>query len=272
MKRNAEGLGDFDERRRGIVRALLRRSVPDELDGLGILDPPGFVASCEFTEYAGRTTPLRARLSSGVSAVVRRYQRAGIARIFLQDRYLGKSRPFGEVVVSEHLRSRGVPTVEILAAVHIDGAWPTHTGFMVSREIIDAVPLRRAVSQAGEDGRGVLLKRVPDVFRCLHGAGVAHHDLTVDNVLVDGNGGVLVVDLDGCRISDEVSISRRLSDLLRFRRSARKNSLGVTGKEWKEFFGNYAAGDEIIVGMEERWLKSFDRRLPFYKLCWKLGI
>ncbi len=264
-------LEGFREESSGAVRALLRDAVGEKLCGLDILEPQRFFSHCEITDFGGRTSPFRLRLASGDTAIVRRYRRGGLAKAVLRNSYFGSSRPFLEAGVSEHARKSGVSTAEVLAAVHVRRLCIMHWGFIVTREIQDARPLRQAVSQ-DEDIRSVLLGSVPELFRAMHDCGVAHHDLTVDNVLVRGDGSVLLVDLDGCRVSEEVGLKRRLKDLLRFRRSARKNSLGIDLREWRDFFESYAGDDPEMTKHTDRWLGMFKRRLFWYRLAWRLGI
>ena len=268
---NVSELPDFVERSEGRVQVLLRASLAEELLGLGIINPAKFLSGCGPTEYAGRMTPLRVNLGSGETAIVRVYRRGGMARCLMAEKYLGYSRPFREVVVSEHLRGRGVPTVEVLAAVCVRELGVMHSGFIVTREALGAETIRDVLSKEG-NVREMVTSRVPEIFRALHDAGVAHHDLTVDNVIVGGDGAVLLVDLDGCRVSRSVSMSRKMADLLRFRRSVHKNNIPVSEEQWRQFLRSYARSDDDILGQEDAWLAAFERRLFWYKLGWKLGL
>lgn len=271
MDMDTSGLPGFVERREGRVRVLLREALADELVELGIMEPAKFLSGCDPTGYAGRMMPLRAKLSSGETAVVRMYRKGGIVGHLMVGRYLGQSRALKEAVVSERLRGRGVPTVEVLAAVRVREFGIMNSGFIVTREMPGADTLGRVLLGEG-DSRDMLTSRVPEIFRALHDAGVAHHDLNVNNVIIGGSGEILLVDLDGCGISNQVSMSRRVSDLLRFRRSVHKNDIPVSEEQWRRFWQSYARSDEDIRGMEDAWLGTFERRLPWYKLGWKLGI
>ncbi len=271
METNSCDLTGFVERSVGNVRALLRTYFADELCSLGILNPKKFLAKCKLTDYTGRARPLRVNLSSDRTGIVRRYRRGGAAKFIMRDKYIASSRPFEEVRISEHLRSRDVQTTEVLAAVQIREMSVICSGFIVTREILDVTPIRRLVSE-NQEGREILTKGVPEAFRALHDAGVAHHDLTVDNVLVHEDGTVFLIDLDGCSISETVGTPRRLVDLMRFRRSAHKNSLAVSEQEWRVFFRSYAGDNDALLEKLESWLNTFDRRLFWYKIGWKLGI
>ncbi len=250
---------------------MLRATLADELVGFGIMNPSKFFSGCEPTRYAGRMMPLRVKLDSGETAIVRVYRRGGAARYLMAGKYIGPSRPFREVVVSEHLRGRGVPTVEVLAAARVRELGVMHSGFIVTREMPGAKTIRDVLLEEG-DVREMVTSRVPEVFRALHDAGVAHHDLTVDNVIVGENGAVLLIDLDGCSVSPSVSMSRKMKDLLRFRRSVHKNNIPVSEEQWRQFWRSYARSDDDLREREEPWLAEFERRLFWYKLGWKLGM
>ncbi len=263
-------LPGFDTVRTGAVTALLRRGVADELKGMSIIEPEAFLSHCAATSHRGRGTVLRATLPSGVTAIVRRCRRAGLAGLFCGGSYLMRPRPLLEVFVSETARRGGTPTPEVIAAVNVTTAAMIHSGFIVTREIEGAAPLREALAE--QDGPEMLTGSVPLAVRALHDSGVAHHDLTVDNILTVGGDQAWVIDLDGCSASRGVNAARRLRNLRRFRRSAHKNGFAGDAELWGRFFAAYAGTDESLLKLKDVWVKSFERMLPWYRLGWRLRI
>lgn len=158
---------------------------------------------------------------------VRRYRRGGWAR-WLGERYLraGEPRPFRELAVSDTLRSRGVATPEVVAAVvYPSGLWygaDLATRAVPAARTLAAVLFERKESvdpaaEAAAAAAGVVVRR-------LHDAGGLHADLNLANLVVSAGSppAAWVLDLDRCRVLPEIAERHRRRMLDRFWRSAAK--------------------------------------------------
>jgi serine/threonine protein kinase len=137
--------------------------------------------------YAGRGTLRAVRLSDGETALVRQYRHGGTFRS-LTGAWLFSwpPRPFRELVITEELRSRGLPTVEIYAACVSRGFGPFYHGWFVTKELRGAVDLWSAMQQGLLDrfGEEATLRAVAASIRAMHREGVYHSDLNLKNILV----------------------------------------------------------------------------------------
>ena len=168
--------------------------------------------------------------------VLRRYLRGGLAARLAKDRYawtgLERTRPFAELRLLEHLQAMSLPVPQPVAA-RVTRHGLTYSGELVTRRLEGAEPLGerwRADRATDEDwlaaGRCV---------RRFHDAGVRHADLNANNIMVDGQGGVWLLDLDRGSLPGPGPWQRRV--LERLARSLRKLAAGERSWEapWRLF-------------------------------------
>ena len=197
----------------------------DSLRAGGCLrDAPGGRGSISFLNLAGGDFALR------------RYRRGGLAARLSQDRYLGlgeaRNRAFRELRLLAALTERGLPVPRPVAASYRrEGC--TYQAELVTVKLPDA----RSLADwwlAGEAG----VQDWAAVGRCLrrfHDAGVRHADLNANNIMLDGRGGIWLLDFDRGRLSSPGSWQGRV--LQRLARSLQK--IGATagrGDEWRAGF------------------------------------
>jgi tRNA A-37 threonylcarbamoyl transferase component Bud32 len=130
-----------------------------------------------------------------------------------QHYYLGlRPRPVRELCVTETLRQRGVPTVEVLAAVSHWVVPGVYRGAVVTREIPLAVNLWRYLREVSAAERERVCLDAAAATRRLHDAGAIHPDLNLQNFLVlRGATGreVLIIDCDRARLRQPSDKDRR---------------------------------------------------------------
>ncbi|MFQ5665724.1 MAG: lipopolysaccharide kinase InaA family protein [Candidatus Binatia bacterium] len=166
----------------------------------------------------------------GRAVVLRPCRRGGLPARLLRDTYFGwRPRPFRELCVTETLRRRGAPAVEVYGAAvwwHLPGCY---RGWLATRYLsqtrtfwewaVHAVPIEK---------REVVMRQVGRAIRRLHDSGGRHPDLNVHNILicpppcstqVAGTPAVVLIDFDRARMNQR---GRPEADLERLHRSARK--------------------------------------------------
>ena len=166
-------------------------------------------------QWATNTLPSTARLLAGgrggvcafdvngLGVVLRPYRRGGWAAQVTSDLYLGwRIRSVRELIVTETLRGKGIPTLEVLAgAAH----WimpACYRAALVTREVPDARNLWEELKAISRSERPAICMQVADVTRRLHDVGAVHPDLNLQNYLVRRAGGeihVLIIDHDRTR-------------------------------------------------------------------------
>jgi serine/threonine protein kinase len=139
------------------------------------------------SRFEGRDKLRELRLPRGEVALIRPYRHGGLLRGLTGKLFfVWPPRPFRELVITEELRRRGVPTVEVYGAC-VEAVWgPFYRGWLVTRELAGAEDLW-AVVQSGrirEPGGEEVLRAVARSLRMLHREGVYHRDLNLKNILV----------------------------------------------------------------------------------------
>ena len=181
------------------------------------------------TRFQGRERLRAVRLRNGGTVLLRRYRHGGAFRRLTGSVFFTwPPRPFRELIITEELRRRGIPTVEVYGAC-VEPVWgPFYGGWLATRAIPGAQDLWAAlqsgfIRDAGEEG---CLRAVARSVRALHREGVYHADLNLKNILVRlENGGVTgyIIDFDKAKLFLG-RLPRRLAknNLDRLLRSARK--------------------------------------------------
>ena len=179
----------------------------------------------------------------GAEWVLRHYWRGGGVARWIADHYLWlgleRTRPFVEFRLTQRMRALDLPVPRPVAA-RVLRAGLTYTGDLIT-ERLPAVPCsslmaKRALDAAGWRAAGAC------VARC-HGAGLDHADLTLNNLLLDGDGTAHLIDLD--RAVLRAPGRWALSNLARLRRSLVKLTPDWTAADrdaaWREFMAGYSA-------------------------------
>jgi tRNA A-37 threonylcarbamoyl transferase component Bud32 len=201
--------------------------------------------------------PLRRVASPLGPLLVREARKGGLLRRLRGRRFHGPYRPLRELVLSRRCLGAGVPVAEAVACVILGGSpW---RGFLLTREVPDAMDLERWL-YSGRGGRDVL-RSAGRAVRALHDAGVRHADLHPKNLLLDGDGRVLVLDLDRAQPFDgPLPEEERLRNLVRLGRAIEKHrlrGLSVSRRSALRFLEGYGGS----AGAAARWLERVRGRL-----------
>src|ERR1051326_8393451 len=138
----------FDKIRSGGRMALVRGDMATHLDLQRLRD-----TEVEDNGVFGRGALAVLRLDGG-DALVRPYHHGGALRAFTGDYFLTwPPRPFRELALTEAARRRGVPTVEVLAAIVEPVGGPVYRGWLVTRRLQDARDLWAAAQADAPDAK-----------------------------------------------------------------------------------------------------------------------
>ncbi len=120
------------------------------------------------------------------------------------------------------LERAGIPTPRVLAA-GVARVWRLpRVGYLVLDEIVPAVTLAKLAQQPGALTRTVI-RRVAEAIARMHEQGFIHGDLTINNVLLDGQSRPWFIDLErGRRCGRPVSWRQAVEDFHRFARHVGK--------------------------------------------------
>jgi len=164
-----------------------------------------------------------------------------------------------ELLVSEYLRKQGVLTPEILAVCWKRARGAGFHGWILTREIPDAINLIqwfRAGGSAQLTEKRKILDLVARALAEFHRAGVMHRDLNMGNLLLERGNRVVVLDLDGAAIRSPLTTSERASNLLRLYRSFAKVSDQVNPlslQDRRRFLAIYCENDPRLF--QSMWLE-----------------
>lgn len=137
--------------------------------------------------FYGRGDIRSVQLADGTTALFRRYRHGGILRSITGKWFFSwPPRPFRELTITEELRRRGFPTVEVYAACVGKIAGPFYRGWLVTRQLEGAHDLWAALQSGFCQSVGIeaVLKAVAASIRRMHREGVYHRDLNLKNILV----------------------------------------------------------------------------------------
>lgn len=239
---------DWTFLRDGGVTALVRRDFTDRFRRLGLIEaadrPPSELApgARPFRPDGGRGALAVLPAGPEGEVVVRPYRRGGLAARFLDRRYLFGDRAFDEVLVTERLGRRGVPTVRTLAGVQ-SAARPGYRAALVTRRVAGADPAPDLLAgRHGERLRSVLSRMGRSTGR-LHGAGGVHVDLNAHNFLLPRSGGdAVLLDFDRARILGRDPLGFFAGqNVRRLRRHLDKLGLDAALEAWDAFEEAYEA-------------------------------
>jgi len=217
---------------------------------------------------------------NGGTAVVRAFVHGGLLRGATRDLFLGKARMARELYVYLHALSRGVPTCEPIG-LRIEKLFgPFVRAHYVSVKIEGAADLLELCKSicAGEQHvsaakRRLLINRIACAIAAMHDAGICHADLNLKNILVKNlacEPEVFIIDFDKAQVLEDVSLRRRLGNLVRLDRSIIKwpASRQVVHRSdrlrlWRDYL-------QLYPQWADRW-KSLARRFRTRHLAHRLS-
>jgi uncharacterized protein YjhX (UPF0386 family) len=203
--------------------------------------------------FHGRQALKSIELKSGGSIVIRPYYHGGVLRAVTRDLFVTwPPRPFRELTITEELRRRGVPTVEVYAACVERLCGPFYRGWLVTRELEEAQDLWAALQNgfAGRIGIERVLGAVAKSLRAVHREGVYHTDLNLKNILIrnerEGARGY-IIDFDKAKLLSgplpPELVQRNLDRLLRSIRKLDPERGFFSPRTWDQFVNLYHATD-----------------------------
>ena len=198
--------------------------------------------------YYGRSALRAIRLKDGETALIRDYRHGGLLRAVTRGWFFTwPPRPFRELAITEELRRRGLPTVEVYAAGVQRLGGPFYRGCLVTRELSAARDLWAVLQEESnsEQLRSVV-KAAADTVARMHREGVYHGDLNLKNILIrkfpDRFEGY-IIDFDKAKLFlgnlPPVLAKRNLDRLLRSCRKLDPQRRYLSDASWKEFLNFY---------------------------------
>ncbi len=198
----------------------------------------------------------------GEEWIIRRFLHGGWLGPLLGRAYLGLGRAIRELEVTEELARAGAPVPTAVLAIGERLAGPLvapalATVFETGTQ--DGVAYRE--TPAPEPERIAVARAAGRAVRSFHDAGGRHGDLHVKNLLVRDPAGdpvVLVIDLDGARVTPGLTPSERMAQVMRlFRSLVKRDLLGAVGQRGvAAFFGAYCGDDRALR-------RALQRRVAF---------
>jgi len=203
----------------------------------------------EDDRFQGRGKLRALELPNGDAVLIRPYRHGGLFRHLLRGIFFTwPPRPFRELVITEEVRRRGIPTAEVLAACTRRIWGPFYRGWLVTRQLKGGQDLWTAIRDGfvGETGAEKVFSAVAASLRGLHREGIYHRDLNLKNIVVrresDGMKGY-IIDLDRATLFlGEVPMAVARRNLERLLRSANKldpKREYFSANDWKRFIEFY---------------------------------
>src|SRR4030042_429897 len=232
------------------------------------------------TYLHGRTLHPSIPISDGKRMILRQYFHGGLLRTFTQNVFLLSSRAFKELILTEEIRSCGIPTVEPIGAIHqVTRLPPFYRAYLLTLEVPGALNLIQYFKEIGSkphreklSHKRKMIRSAGLLLRQFHQSGFFHRDLQLKNILVAGDR-IRIIDFDRSSRTLILTPGKRIKNLLRLNRSVekwRKCGCPITRTDRWRFFLAYAGEDKEIERAMQRVLRTYSLRLLFYRLGWKL--
>ena len=265
--------------RKDKVFLVLKEEYRDGLLEQRIEDMEAFLQTHrETSKYLlGRTPHPSVSLKDEKRMVVRQYSHGGLLRIFTRDLYLFGARSIRELALTEKIRSRGIPTIQPIGAIHRSVLLLFYKAYLLSLEISGAKDLIQYFQEIGPhpSRERLLLKRrtirsAGLLIHQFHEAGFFHGDLQLKNILVSGEQ-LFLIDFDRSFQKDALTADEKKKNLLRLNRSVEKwkrLGLPITRTDCFRFFRTYAERDEEMRKTMTKALRTYSLRHLFYRWSW----
>jgi 3-deoxy-D-manno-octulosonic acid kinase len=267
--------------RKGKVSLCLEDRYKDVLLKQGIDDLKTFLKKGGQTSHyhKGRTPHPSLPLEEGRRMVLRQYSHGGLLRAITRNFFVFGARSLRELVLTEEIRSCGIPTIPSIGAIHHRILFPFYQAYFLSLEIPRAIDLIQFFNEIGSppSPENLSLKRKTIqsaglLVRQFHQAGFFHGDLQLKNILITGDQ-LFLIDFDRSYRKPSLSIPERTKNLLRLNRSVEKwkrLGLRITRTDRWRFFLAYAGDDKKIREAMEKALRTYSFRFLFYRFGWAL--
>lgn len=199
--------------------------------------------------FRGRARLSSLRLGNGDTALIRPYRHGGLFRHLLRGTFLSwPPRPFKELAITEEVRRRGIPTVEVLAAC-VRRIWgPFYRGWLVTRQLNGGEDLWTAIRDGlvRQAGTKKVFKAVAGSLRELHREGIYHRDLNLKNILVRCEADAVtgyIIDFDRATLFSgnvpAAMVQRSLNRLLRSAAKLDPKRVYFSADDWNKFVNLY---------------------------------
>lgn len=272
----------------GRTELIIKDLYRDRLMGRKIHNPEALFRQhkdkARFMEGRGFLLSLPVDEKGSERMVIRHYEHGGILRTLTSDLFLGGSRPFHELFITEMARKAGLPTIEVLVAVKRWVFWPFYKGDLISKEIPNATDLIHYLARLRKDRsreqlskKRELIRQAGRLVRKMHEVGIYHSDLHLKNLIVEVKEGTLrslhVIDFDRAAITHPLESDKWFCNLLRLDRSAQKwaaKGLWITRTDRLRFLKSYLGGEEERKASVRKFLKGHPLRRMRYRLGWAI--
>ena len=290
MKKNSPLLlpPHFTSIKNGPLTLWVREEYRERLLEQGIERLEDLIARAEVKRhFDGRSllTSVEIKGSQGERMVIRSYFHGGWYGKINKNLFLGELRPLRELIISEEVSRRGIPTITILAALSQRSIGPFSKGKLISKEISGALDLIRYLQEMKQRPvrerlkvKARLIKTVAGVVRTMHDRGIYHADLHLKNVLVQETSerdfAVYLMDFDKSEIRDVITPAERIKNLMRLNRSAeklKKKGLPITFSDQWRFLREYFHDERQAIEGVKKDVKRYLIWQEFHRLGWKLS-
>lgn len=262
-----------------VVSPRLREKVLEA----GFADPDAALrrSSVEFWTSGGRIPHPVVRVGEDLW-VVKAYRRGGFFSRWNRSLYWSGKRFLREIAVCNRALRAGVPTVPPVALILRRNRCRLLRAWLITPFVANAIPLSRFFSASALPAGPGAAVSTSAVFRAagetvyrMHGAGIDHHDLNVNNLMAHATGAaaplqVIVLDWDRARFRPRPS-GFAYRNLLRLYRSGLKMRVGLAqlAEPVRSFLRGYFRKN--LNGLDE--LRRYYRRWKFtgivlHRLFW----
>ncbi|MCF6151527.1 putative KDO kinase (2-keto-3-deoxy-D-manno-octulosonic acid) [Candidatus Kuenenia stuttgartiensis] len=242
-----------------------------------IISPPlvseaGNQDSFQIKQGRGRYPTIPIKKNGGERLIVRNYKHGGMLGRLLGNVFFFGDRPLNEIYVHEVARKNGITSAEAIAVTKKKRWGIFYSANFISKEIAGAVDLIDFLNEqpaVDVHSKKSVIFTLAKLIRKMHDAGIYHADLHLKNMLLKKiSGGTFeayIIDLDKSTVWRQLTIGKRMKNLLRLDRSLEKY-YWLQGKKTEKPLSHVSKTDRI------RFFKAYMTTDPAIDRDWKVYI
>ena len=189
----------------------------------------------------------------GRDMVLRHYWRGGMVGRIVKDLYLREavatSRAMREFTLLDWMQGQGLPVPRPVAA-RFSPLGPWYRADLLMERLPDTRPLADLLAEAPLPGDG--WAHIGGIIARFHKAGVHHSDLNCRNILLDGKGGIWLIDFDKCDRRPQGGWAQDNIDRLErslIKEKGKVPALHWTAADWQALVEGYRNAAQTGAGM-----------------------
>lgn len=249
----------------------------------------GYSGSFQVKQGRGHYLSVPIKKNGVERLIIRNYKHGGLFGKILGDVFFNGDRPFNEIHVHEVALQNGIPSAEAIAVTKRKIMGGLYSADFITKEIPEAVDLIHFLTKHPaeyiRESKKSIIMTIAKLIRKMHDAGICHADLHLKNILVKKNTAEMfeayIIDLDKSTVLPQLTLSKRMKNLLRLdrslekyywlqRRKTGKKLFPISKTDRMRFFKTYMTNAPVIDSNWKAYIRRYYSPHTFHKFWWRV--